>query len=90
MFLFLHKYKQHPTMKNRIWLLSILVMMVFTLSCDRTSKEKIQWHHPLYMANNDYWHQRIPVSIRNNMDRDMLGDPLEMKVGNNPGQVPLV
>jgi len=77
-------------MKNRIWVLSLLVMMVSTLSCVRTSEEKTEWHHPLYMANNDYWPQRIPVSIQNNMNREILGDPLEVQVGNNKGQAPLV
>ena len=41
----------------------------------------MQWHHPLYMANNNYWHQRIPIIIRNNMHRELLGDPLEVQVG---------
>ncbi len=50
----------------------------------------MQWQHPLYMANNDYWHQRIPVNIRNNMSIKLLGDPLEIQIGNNKGQVPLL
>lgn len=63
--------------------------MVSTLSCVRISQKKSQWHHPLYVANNDYWQQRIPVSIRNNMDRELLCDPLEIKVGKDRGQAPL-
>ena len=42
------------------------------------------------MANDNYWRQRIPVIIRNNMQRELLGDPLEVQVGNRKGQVPLV
>jgi hypothetical protein len=68
----------------------LFLIMVFFISCDKKPHEKLQWHHPLYMANNDYWRQRIPVSIHNNMHRELLGDPLEIQIGNKKGQVPLI
>jgi hypothetical protein len=77
-------------MKNLLWVFSLILIMVSTLSCVKTSQKKVQWQHPLYMANNNYWHQRIPVSIRNNMGMELLGDPLEVHIGNNRGQAPLV
>ncbi len=76
-------------MKNQILKVILLLIMVSTLSCVRIPQNKSQWHHPLYIANNDYWRQRIPVSIQNNMDRELLGDPLEIKVGKDRGQAPL-
>src|ERR1035437_8363242 len=77
-------------MKNLLWVFSLILIMVSTLSCVKTSQKKVQWQHPLHMANNNYWHQRIPVSIRNNMGMELLGDPLEVHIGNNRGQAPLV
>lgn len=77
-------------MKNRIWVFSLILIMVSTLSCVKTSQGKLQWHHPLYMANNNYWHQRIPVSIRNNMGRELLGDPVALQIGKSKGQASLV
>jgi hypothetical protein len=65
-----------------------LLIMVSALSCIRTS-QKSPWHHPLYMANNDYWRQRIPVTIRNNTSREIPGEPIELQIGINRGQVPL-
>jgi hypothetical protein len=77
-------------MKNRIFGLGFLLIIIITLSCVRDPQKKIQWHHPLYLANNDYWRQRIPVIIRNTTHRELLGDPLEIQIGNNPGEAPLV
>lgn len=76
-------------MKNRIWVLSFLLIMISAISCVKSSQKKFQWHHPLYMANNDYWRQRIPVSLKNNTHREILGDIVEVRVGNKSGQAPL-
>ena len=73
-------------MKNKILILGLLLIMISSLSCVRNS----QWHHPLYMANNDYWRQRIPVSIKNTTHRELLGESIGLQVGNNTGQAPLV
>jgi hypothetical protein len=79
-------------MKNRFLVLSLLTILVFTLSCVKSLEEgsPSPWQHPLYMANNDYWRQRIPVDIRNNTDIKLMGDPLEIQIGNSQGQAPLV
>jgi len=42
------------------------------------------------MGNNDYWHQRIPVTITNNMDRDLMGEPAWLNVGIGKGEARLV
>jgi hypothetical protein len=76
-------------MKNRIWVLGILIIMISAVSCVNSSQKKEQWHHPLYMGNNDYWRQRIPVRIMNNTGRELPGDPVELLIGTNPGEVPL-
>lgn len=73
--------------RNRVFCL--LIIMVSLLSCGRSQQEKTQWHHPLYMANNDYWRERIPVSIQNNTHRQILGDLIEIEVGKNKGQANL-
>ena len=57
--------------------------------CTRASREKVQWHNPLYLSNNDYWHQRIPIEILNNTGRVLLGDPVRLKIGSAGGQLPI-
>ena len=73
-------------MKHSIRLFFMMFFMVFSLSCTRTMKYDVQWHHPLYMANNDYWRQRIPVTITNSLNRDLMGDPVKLQIGKSSGQ----
>ncbi|MDR2774568.1 MAG: carbohydrate binding domain-containing protein [Tannerella sp.] len=76
-------------MKGKIYATCVAFVLVFGYSCTGSPQKNIKWHHPLYMANNDYWRQRIPVTIQNNMKRHLMGDPVEFQIGNNEGQVPI-
>jgi hypothetical protein len=48
------------------------------------------WHQPLYLGRGGYWRQRIPVSLRNDTDADVLGRPVAVPVGTGPGQLAVV
>lgn len=77
-------------MKKQISILVLFTLIIVADSCVKNQQTSLPWHHPLYMANNNYWHQRIPVRIQNNMDRELLGDPVEIQIGRKSGQIPLV
>ncbi|HHX42087.1 MAG TPA: DUF4091 domain-containing protein [Armatimonadetes bacterium] len=47
------------------------------------------WHHPLYLGNGELWRQRIPVTLRNEMDREAAGDPVSVSVGKGHGEADL-
>ncbi|MDR1454214.1 MAG: carbohydrate binding domain-containing protein [Tannerella sp.] len=64
-------------MKN-LYLITVLIVLA---SCAKTSDyDKAQWHYPLYMANDDYWRQRVPIDIRNNTGYELAGAPVELPV----------
>ena len=48
------------------------------------------WHQTLYLGNGELWRQRVRVTIRNDMDRAVEGEPLALPVGSKPGHVDLV
>ncbi len=48
------------------------------------------WHHPLYLDNGGTWRQRVPIEIRNEMDREAAGDPVAVSVGKGQGEADLV
>ena len=76
-------------MKKVFFLINVLILIVLA-SCTKTSDfNKAQWHHPLYMANNDYWRQRIAVDIQNNTGFELAGAPVALPVGKGKGHVPV-
>ena len=48
------------------------------------------WHHSLYLGNGDYWRARVQVDVRNDMDREALGEPVALRVGKGVGEADLV
>ncbi len=44
------------------------------------------WHHPLYLGNGGYWKQRIAITIRNDMDHEATGEPVNVAVGSGAAQ----
>ena len=48
------------------------------------------WHHPLYVGNGGIWRQRVGIEIRNEMDREALGEPVALRVGTGPGEADLI
>ena len=48
------------------------------------------WHHPLYVGNGGIWRQRVAIEIRNEMDREALGDPVALRIGTGPDEADLV
>jgi hypothetical protein len=45
------------------------------------------WHGGLYLGNEGYWRQRVPVVVRNEGERDLAGEPVELVIGKGDGQV---
>ena len=76
-------------MKKNLLFIIVCCTAIMVLSCKPTSREKVQWHNPLYLSNNDYWHQRIPIDIQNNTGRVLLGDPVRLIIGSARGQLPI-
>jgi len=68
---------------NHLLRLSLLSLVAAGLSDS-------QWHHPLYLANDGYWRQRIPVVIRNDTDRPAVGEPVTVRIGKGEGEADLV
>jgi hypothetical protein len=48
------------------------------------------WHHPLYLDGGGWWRQRIEVQVSNDRDIALVGHPIELPVGEGPGQLALV
>lgn len=74
-------------MKIKLYHLFLFVFAMVSVSCSTSTESP--WQHPLYMANNDYWRQRIPVILNNNTGREVFGDIVEVKIGNSAGQIPI-
>jgi len=63
----------------------ILLLAIF-LAAPAGSAE---WHHPLYLDGGDFWRARIPVTVHNEGDLAVEGDPVAITVGSVPGQAAL-
>lgn len=48
------------------------------------------WHHPLYLGNGGLWRQRVVVTVTNNTDREVAGEPVTVAIGTATGQANLV
>lgn len=40
----------------------------------------VPWHHPLYLGNEGYWPQRVPVSFENPTAQVIAGEPVSVNV----------
>lgn len=38
------------------------------------------WHHPLSLDGQGYWPERVPVTLRNESDRAVAGEPVEVAI----------
>lgn len=47
------------------------------------------WHHPLYLGGDGVWQRRIPVTVRNAMQRPARGEAVTVKVGKAGGEADL-
>jgi hypothetical protein len=54
------------------------------------SSAAAEWHHPLYLANDGYWHQRVRVDVQNAMPQDAAGLPAEVRISTAAGEANLV
>ncbi|ASV75097.1 hypothetical protein THTE_2495 [Thermogutta terrifontis] len=45
-----------------------------------TATDSIAWHHPLYLNWGDYWRVRIPITVSNTSQEDILGQTLAFRV----------
>jgi hypothetical protein len=65
--------------KSIVFLFSALYLVMTPVHiCGQT---KDSWHFPLYLHNLGYWHERIPVVIRNTSRRDLACEPVRIPVG---------
>lgn len=48
-----------------------------------------EWHRSLYIGNGGYWRQRLRVEVRNDMEREALGEPVALRIGPGPGEADL-
>jgi len=70
--------------------ITCILILLALVSCAETNNNiHSDWNNSLYMSNNDYWRQRIPVNIQNNLDRELAGDPVVLPVGKGKGEIPL-
>lgn len=65
---------------------AIALTILILAACVATAAD---WHQSLYLGNDGWWRQRIPIVIRNDMDRDAEGDAVIMPVGKGPGEADL-
>jgi hypothetical protein len=47
------------------------------------------WHTGLYLGNEGYWRQRVPIVVRNEGPRDLAGEPVALRIGGGDGEVPI-
>jgi hypothetical protein len=40
----------------------------------------VPWHHPLSLDGQGYWPERVPVTLRNESDRAVAGEPVEVAI----------
>ncbi len=66
------------------------LMRLFLLSFMAAGLSDSNWHHPLYLANDGYWRQRVQIVIRNDTDRPVAGEPVPVKIGKGEGDADLV
>ncbi len=66
-----------------------VVLGAFVALCLVPGAEAAGWNHPLYLDGGDYWRQRIPVTVSNEADHAMNGDPVALKIGDAVGEAHL-
>ncbi|MCS6858866.1 MAG: DUF6067 family protein [Abditibacteriales bacterium] len=66
------------------------MMCWLLLSWAAAGLSETRWHHPLYLANDGYWRQRVQVVVRNDADRAVAGEPVTVKIGRGVGEINLV
>ena len=66
------------------------LIRLFLLSFMAAGLSDSNWHHPLYLANDGYWRQRVQIVIRNDTDRPAAGEPVPVKIGKGEGEADLV
>ena len=76
-------------MKNLLFIASLILPWLLLTECRNEPPAISSWQHPLYLDNNNFWRQRIPVIIENNSKQDLWGDPVVIKVGKGKGEIPL-
>ncbi|MHB8897447.1 MAG: glycoside hydrolase domain-containing protein [Thermoguttaceae bacterium] len=45
------------------------------------------WHHPLALDGGDYWRARLPITMANDGDMPLAGDPVVLKIEQGPASV---
>ena len=48
-----------------------------------------EWHEGLYLGNDGWWRQRVAVTVRNEMQRDAVGEPVSFRIGAGEGEAAL-
>ena len=66
---------------------AILALAVGSLCA---SGATVRWHHDLAHANGGYWRMRVAVTVSNDTGQDAAGRPVEVRVGEGRGELPLV
>ncbi len=56
-----------------------LVLVVFAIAT-RPPVSADDWHHPLYLAGDGYWHARLPVVVHNDTDHALDGHPVSVEL----------
>lgn len=72
-------------MLRRFTLLSITLGLLAGSAPSRAA----DWHHPLYLPGDGYWHSRIRVTAANQSDQAVEGQPVTVRVGQGPGEADL-
>ena len=73
--------------KSSAVLTGVLVLLLFTVKISAQATDS--WQYPLYLANMEYWHSRIPVVVKNSSTQDVLGEPVRFIIGKGEGQIHL-
>ena len=60
------------------------------MCCSAVASARDEWHHPLYLAGGGVWRARVRLELRNEMDREVAGDPVTLRIGRAPGEADLV
>ncbi len=64
--------------------------LIVALAATASAAVAADWHHPLYLGNGELWAQRVPITVTNDMDRDVEGEPVAVNIGTGAGEANLV